>query len=79
MVKLSEAEKKTLCNWMATDTGAKLLESIKETGQGYINEAMLGIAQGQQYTHDRVVAAQAIDTIYRWLKAYRKEEPRQEE
>lgn len=79
MVKLSEAEKKTLCNWMDTDTGAKLLESIKETGQGYINEAMLGIAQGQQYTHDRVVAAQAIDTIYRWLKAYRKEEPRQEE
>lgn len=74
MAKLSEAEKKTLCNWMTTDTGAKLLESIKETEQGYINEAMLGISHGPQYTHDRVVAAQAIDTIYSWLKAYRKEE-----
>lgn len=77
--KLSKAEQKTLSNWFNTDTGATLLKMIDETKQGYLDEAMVGISQGAEYTHDRVVAAQAIDTIYQWLKAYRNEQPPEEE
>ena len=77
--KLSIAEQKAITNWLSTDTGATLLKMIKETEQGYLDEAMVGLNQGPQYTHDRVVAAQAIDTIYQWLKAYRNEAPPEEE
>lgn len=76
---LSDAEKKVLGLWLSTDTGATLLEIIKEMEQGYLDEAMLGVTQGPEYTHNRVVAAQAIDTIYQWLKAYRKEIPEEEQ
>jgi hypothetical protein len=74
--KFTEAELNTVNNWMRTDTGKKLLEIIHATSQGYLDEAMIGIAQGANYTHDRVVAAQAIDTIYQWLKP---PEPKKEE
>ena len=76
---LSDAEKKVLGLWLNTDTGATLLEIIKEMEQGYLDEAMLGVTQGPEYTHNRVVAAQAIDTIYQWLKTYRKEIPEEEQ
>ncbi len=74
MTQLSEAEKRVITLWLNTDTGATLLEMIKETEQSYLDEAMVGISQGPEYTHSRVVAAQAIDTIYQWLKAYRTED-----
>jgi hypothetical protein len=77
--KLSIAEQKAITNWFSTDTGATLLKMIKETEQGYLDEAMVGINQGPQHTHDRVVAAQAIETIYQWLKAYRIEEKKKDE
>lgn len=77
--KLSIAEQKAITNWFSTDTGATLLKMIKETEQGYLDEAMVGLNQGPQYTHDRVVAAQAVETIYQWLKAYRIEEKKKDE
>lgn len=80
MVELSEAEKRVICNWMDTDTGDKLLAIIKEIGEGYIEEAKLKLDKGPQFTHDRVVAAEAVETIYEWLKAYKKpDKPNEEE
>lgn len=79
MVELSEAEKRVICNWMDTDTGDKLLATIKEIGEGYIEEAKLKLNRGPQFTHDRVVAAEAVDTIYEWLKAYKKPDKSNEE
>lgn len=79
MTKLTPAEQKAITNWINTDTGAALLAVIADQRQGYLDEAMLNTKQGPQFTHDRVVAAQAIDTIYEWLKAYRKPDTPTEE
>lgn len=72
---LSEAEKRVLTLWLNTETGDTLLKMIDETKQNYLDEAMAGINNGSTYTHDRVVAAKAIETIYYWLKSFVKEEP----
>ena len=70
--KLSEAEKRTLGIWLDTDTGDTLLKIIDEMKQNYLDEAMAGLNQGAQFTHDRVVAARTTETIYYWLKGFQK-------
>lgn len=66
--KLSEAERKTLDNFMRTELGGKVLDIIKESQQSYLDTAMLITNKGPQATHDCVVAAAAIETVYQFLK-----------
>jgi len=66
--RLSEAERKTLNNFMRTDLGGKVLDLIKDSQQSYLDTAMLITNQGPQATHDCVVAAAAVGTIYQFLK-----------
>ena len=66
--KLSEAEQKTLNRWMSTDLGKKVLAIIQESAQGYLDSAVAGFNKGRDYTHECVVAAAAIETIYQFLK-----------
>ena len=76
---LSEAEKRVITLWLSTETGDTLLKIIDETKQNYLDEAMAGINNGSNYTHDRVVAAKAIETMYYWLKTFVKKEPPEQE
>ena len=66
--KLSEAEQKTLNRWMRTDLGQKVLAIIQESAQGYLDSAVAGFNKGRDYTHECVVAAAAIETIYQFLR-----------
>lgn len=77
--KLSEAEKRVISLWLSTDTGDTLLKIIDETKQNYLDEAMAAINKGPQFTHDRVVAAKAVEELYEWLKTYRKVAEKEEE
>ena len=79
MPKLSEAEKRVISLWINTETGSSLLKNIEEAKQNYIDEAMLGTNNGPQYTHDRIVAAQAVETIYQWLKSFQTKPERPDE
>lgn len=67
---LSKEEQKIVNRWLRTDTGAKLLASIKEFEQDRLNNAMLGITkkQGSEYIANQVAAAEAIEQLYQWLK-----------
>lgn len=67
---LSKEEQKIVNRWLRTDTGAKLLASIKEFEQDRLNNAMLGITkkQGNEYISNQVAAAEAIEQLYQWLK-----------
>lgn len=65
---LSEAERKALNNFMRTELGEKVLDMIKVSAQGYLDRAMLNFNKGPEFTHDCVVAAAAIETIYEFLK-----------
>lgn len=67
---LSKEEQKIVNRWLRTDTGAKLLASIKEFEQDRLNNAMLGVTkkQGSEYIANQVVAAEAIEQLYQWLK-----------
>lgn len=66
--RLSEAERKTLNRWMRTELGEKVLANIQEAQQGYLDQAVAGFIKGPEFTHDCVVAAAAIETIYQFLK-----------
>lgn len=66
--RLSEAEKKAFYNFMRTELGEKILLIVKESEQGYLDSAMVQINKGPNVTHDCVVAAAAIETIYQFLK-----------
>lgn len=66
--RLSEAEQKTLNRWMRTELGEKVLANIQEASQGYLDQAVAGFTKGKEFTHDCVVAAAAIETIYQFLK-----------
>ena len=66
--RLSEAELKTFQKFMRTELGKKILLNVKEAEQGYLDRAMLCIDKGPAVTHDCVVAAAAIETIYQFLK-----------
>lgn len=65
---LSETERKTLNDFMRTELGGKVLDLIKESQQSYLDTAMLITNKGPQATHDCVVAAAAVETIYQFLK-----------
>lgn len=67
---LSKEEQKIVNRWLRTDTGAKLLASIKEFEQDRLNNAMLGVTkkQGNEYIANQVAAAEAIEQLYQWLK-----------
>jgi hypothetical protein len=67
---LSKEEQKIVNRWLRTDTGAKLLASIKEFEQDRLNNAMLGVTkkQGSEYIANQVAAAEAIEQLYQWLK-----------
>lgn len=66
--RLSEAELKTFYRFMRTDLGQKILDEIAESKQGYLDAAVAGFNKGKDYTHDNVVAAAAIETVYQFLK-----------
>ena len=66
--RLSEAELKTFYRFMRTDLGQKILANIAESKQGYLDAAVAGYPRGKEYTHDCVVAAAAVETIYQFLK-----------
>ena len=66
--RLSEAELKTFYRFMRTDLGQKILDEVAEAKQSYIDAAVAGFNRGKDYTHDNVVAAAAIETIYQFLK-----------
>ena len=66
--RLSEAELKTFYRFMRTDLGQKILDEVAESKQGYLDAAVAGFNKGKDYTHDNVVAAAAIETIYQFLK-----------
>lgn len=66
--RLSEAEQRAFYNFMRTELGEKILQNVKESEQGYLDRAMLCIDKGPNVTHDCVVAAAAIETIYQFLK-----------
>ena len=65
---LTKAELKTMYNFMRTDLGQKILANVAESKQGYLDAAVAGFNKGKDYTHDNVVAAAAIGTVYRFLK-----------
>ena len=67
---LSKEEQKIVNRWLRTDTGAKLLASIKEFEQDRLNNAMLGVTkkQSSEYISNQVAAAEAIEQLYQWLK-----------
>ena len=67
---LSKEEQKIVNRWLRTDTGAKLLASIKEFEQHRLNNAMLGVTKkhGSEYIANQVAAAEAIEQLYQWLK-----------
>lgn len=66
--RLSEAELKTFYRFMRTDLGQKILDEVAEAKQSYIDAAVAGFNRGKDYTHDNVVAAAAIETVYQFLK-----------
>ena len=66
--RLSEAERKTFYRFMRTDLGEKILTNIKELEQAQVDKAMLGVDKGQNFTHDCIVAANAIESVYQLLK-----------
>lgn len=76
--RLSEAEKKTLNRWMSTELGEKVLANIQEAAQGYLDQAVAGFTKGQEFTHNCVVAAAAIETIYQFLKPPKETEKTEE-
>lgn len=65
---LSKAELKVMYNFMRTDLGKKILANVAESKQGYLDAAVAGYPRGKEYTHDCVVAAAAVETIYQFLK-----------
>ena len=67
---LSKEEQKIVNRWLRTDTGVKLLASIKEFEQDRLNNAMLGVTkkQSNEYIANQVAAAEAIEQVYQWLK-----------
>ena len=68
---LSKAELKTLYNFMGTELGEKVLANIKESQQTYLDAAMAGFTRGAEFTHECVVAAAAVGTIYQFLKPHK--------
>lgn len=66
--RLSEAERNTFYRFMRTELGDKVLANIKELEQSQIDKAMLGIDKGKEFTHDCIVAATAIESVYQILK-----------
>lgn len=66
--RLSEAEVKTFNRFMRTELGKKVLTNVKEMAQGQIDKAMAGVNRGSAYTHDCVVAAAAIESVYEYLR-----------
>ena len=66
--RLSEAEIKTFNRFMRTELGEKVLANVKGLAQAQVDKAMLGITQGSAYTHDCIVAAAAIESVYEYLK-----------
>ena len=76
---LTDAERKTLDNFMKTDLGQKVLASIKDSQQTYFDAAMAGFMKGPEFTHDCVVAAAAVETIYQFLKPIKKKKEAEEE
>lgn len=76
---LSKAELKTLFNFMSTELGEKVLANIKESQQSYLDAAMAGCTRGAEFTHDCVVAAAAIETIYQFLKPPKAKEEKTKE
>lgn len=77
--RMSEAERKTFNRFMRTELGQKVLGSIKELEQAHITKAMLNVEKGREYTHDRIVSATAIETVYQLLKPPKKDEDEKEE
>ena len=65
---LTKAELKVMYNFMRTDLGQKILANVAESKQGYLDAAVAGFNRGKDYTHDNVVAAAAIETVYQFLK-----------
>ena len=76
---LSKAELKVMYNFMRTDLGKKILANIAESKQGYLDAAVAGYPRGEEYTHDCVVAAAAVETIYQFLKPPKEAEKQEEE
>lgn len=66
--RLSEAERKTFNRFMRTELGDKVLAQVKELEQSQIDKAMLGVDKGSSFTHDCIVAATAIESVYQILK-----------
>ena len=77
--KLTDAERKTLDNFMKTDLGGKVLANIKDSQRTYFDAAMAGFMKGPEFTHDCVVAAAAVETIYQFLKPIKKKKEAEEE
>lgn len=76
--RLSEAERKTFNRFMRTELGQKVLGSIKDLEQSHITKAMLNVGKGQEYTHDCIVSATAIESVYQLLKPPKKDEDEKE-
>lgn len=73
--RLSEAEVKTLNRFMRTELGEKVLANIQEFKQGYLDKAVAGYIKGKDFTHDCIVAAAGIETIYQYLKPPKGSDP----
>lgn len=66
---LSKEEQKIINRWLRTDTGAKLLQAIKEFEQAHLDCAKLGLqGRDNDYIANKVAAAEAVEQIYLWLK-----------
>ncbi len=66
--RLSEAEIKTFNRFMRTELGEKVLANVKGLAQAQVDKAILGINRGNAYTHDCIVSAAAIESVYDYLK-----------
>lgn len=70
MDRFSEKEKGAWRNFWRSELGEKGLEMIKELRDEQIDKAMAAVDGGKsaEVTHDYLVKATAIDTIYYMLK-----------
>ena len=68
MDKITPEELKTWYRFASTELGQKVLGSILDLKQAYIDNAVLGVSKGKDYTHDCIVSAAAIGNVYTLIK-----------
>ena len=74
MDKLSPEELKSWYRFASTELGQKVLATIDELSQAYVDRAILNVDNGPQATHDYIVAASAVVTVKELIKPPEKPE-----